>query len=124
VAKILVVDDNPQVRELLRDFLEARGYEITLAEDGERALAAIDRAPPDLLLLDLMMPGVTGMAILRQLRQVRPELPVLVLTAVNELEVARAALDLGAYDYLTKPVDLGILERVVKDAVLSGEARR
>jgi len=119
VPKILVVDDNEQVRELLQDFLEARGYAVSLAEDGQQALAAVEAEPPDLLLLDLMMPGVTGIAVLKQLRQTHPELSVLVLTAVDEAEVAGAALDLGALDYLTKPLDLPLLERAVKDALAS-----
>ncbi len=117
MAKILIVDDDPQVRELLHDFLEARGHAVALAGDGEHALEAIEAAPPDLVLLDLMMPGVTGMAVLRKLRQTRPELRVLVLTAVNESQVAQAALDLGALDYMTKPIDLPILERVIGDVL-------
>jgi CheY-like chemotaxis protein len=122
VPKILAVDDNAQVRELVRDFLETRGHQVALAEDGASALAAIQASPPDLLLLDLMMPGVSGLEVLRRVHASNPELPVVVLTAVHEDAVGREALNLGAVDYLTKPVDLRLLERAVTVALLPGQA--
>jgi DNA-binding response OmpR family regulator len=121
VPKILAVDDNAQVRELVRDFLESRGYEVALAEDGSAALEAIAASPPDVLLLDLMMPGVSGLAVLRRVRAEHPQVPTLVLTAVQEEIVGREALDLGAVDYLTKPVDLRLLERAVQAALSLGQ---
>lgn len=120
--KILVVDDDPGVRELVEDFLRSRGYEVDTAADGEAALEKIARQTPDLLLLDLMMPGINGMDVLRQLPPSARDLPVIVVTAVTEEEVGRAALRSGAIDYVTKPIDLAYLERTVATALLPRQA--
>jgi two-component system OmpR family response regulator len=118
VPKILVVDDDPGVRELLDDFLRSRGYEVDTASDGAAALAALHRFTPDLVLLDLMMPGINGMQVLRDRPESAREVPVIVVTAVTEEEIGRAALRAGAMDYVTKPIDLLYLERTIATALL------
>jgi CheY-like chemotaxis protein len=119
--KVLTVDDDPGVRELIEDFLKARGYDVYAVGSGEAALEEIRRDRPDLLILDLMMPGMNGMEVLRRLREEGEELPVIVATAVTEEEVGRAALRQGARDYVTKPIDLAYLERSIAALLLSRE---
>lgn len=101
-GKILVVDDEPQIRRALSLALEAHGYEVKLAEQGDQALIALGTWAPDIMVLDLMMPGRDGFDVLREVRT-WSALPVIVLSARGgELDKV-TALDLGADDYLTKP---------------------
>lgn len=104
-AKILVVDDEESILELLRYNLEKEGYEILLARDGAEALEAAQREKPDLIVLDLMLPGVDGLEVTRTLRQ-RSKVPILMLTAKREETDRVVGLELGADDYLTKPFSL------------------
>ena len=100
--RILVVDDEPTIREVVGLYLRREGFEVESAADGEAALAAISRARPDLVVLDLMLPGVDGLAITRQVRAAG-NLPIILLTARSE-EIDRVlGLELGADDYITKP---------------------
>ena len=100
--RILVVDDEAQIRRALRTGLAGHGYRVTLAEDGETALEALGSQPPDVLVLDLVMPGVDGFEVLRQTRT-WSDLPIIVLSARGDERDKVQALDLGADDYLTKP---------------------
>jgi two-component system response regulator MprA len=102
-AAILVVDDDAPVRRMLRRTLEAEGYVVRLAADGGAALAEIERSAPDLLLLDVAMPGLDGRAVCRRLREKGLALPVLMLTARDAVDDRVAGLDAGADDYLVKP---------------------
>ncbi len=107
--KILVVDDERAVRESLRRALELEGYEIELAEDGRRALSLLqeeEQAQPDAVILDVLMPGVDGLEVCRRLRRSGNPVPVLMLTARDEVENRVAGLDAGADDYVTKPFAL------------------
>lgn len=99
---ILVVDDDQRMRRLLRLNLENAGYEVIAREDGASALELIELEPPDLVLLDVMMPGIDGFACLERLREFS-EVPVIMLTARGEERDTVRGLDLGADDYLTKP---------------------
>ena len=105
-ANILVVDDEPAVREALRAGLEFEGYQVTTAADGLGALEAIAKAMPDALVLDVMMPRMDGLTVLRRLRSFNPTLPVLLLTARDTVGDRVTGLDVGADDYLAKPFDL------------------
>ena len=99
---VLLVDDEPMVRDVLSRYLERSGFAVTGAGDGEAALAAFDRAKPDLVLLDLMLPLIDGIEVFRRIRS-RAPVPVIMLTARGE-EINRiAGLELGADDYVTKP---------------------
>jgi two-component system KDP operon response regulator KdpE len=100
--RVLVVDDEPQIRRALRTGLLGHGYEVETAEDGETALAMLAARLPDLVVLDLMMPGMDGFEVLRQTRS-WAKVPVIVLSARGEERAKVEALDLGADDYLTKP---------------------
>src|SRR6266702_3596460 len=105
--KILVVDDERAVRDSLRRALELEGYEIELAADGQEALDRLEsEAEPDAVILDVLMPGVDGLEVCRRLRRSGRRLPVLMLTARDEVENRVAGLDAGADDYVTKPFAL------------------
>jgi two-component system response regulator MprA len=107
-VKILVVDDERAVRESLRRALELEGYEIELAEDGRAALLRFEEeeGQPDAVILDVLMPGVDGLEVCRRLRRSGIRVPVLMLTARDEVENRVAGLDAGADDYVTKPFAL------------------
>jgi two-component system response regulator MprA len=107
-VKILVVDDERAVRDSLRRALELEGYEIELAEDGGKALSILaeDAAQPDAIILDVLMPGVDGLEVCRRIRHSGNRVPVLMLTARDEVENRVAGLDAGADDYVTKPFAL------------------
>ena len=101
-ARVLVVDDEQRVRRLLQTALTERGYDVTTAASGEEALAAIAKRQPDIILLDLIMPGMSGLDVCRSVRQ-DLSTPIVVLSAHGEEHDKVLALDLGADDYLTKP---------------------
>jgi len=101
-ARVLVVDDEPIVREVLARYLEKDGFVVDVAEDGEQALAAYDAATPDLVLLDLMLPRLDGLEVFRRMRERRPT-AVIMLTAKVEETDRVVGLELGADDYVTKP---------------------
>jgi two-component system, OmpR family, response regulator MprA len=100
---VLVVDDDPPIRRMLERTLAAEGYAVETAADGGSALAAVERSAPDLIVLDVAMPGLDGLAVCRRLRQTGLALPVLLLTARDAVPDRVAGLDAGADDYLVKP---------------------
>ena len=104
--RVLVVDDDPQLRDALSRALELDGYTVTTASNGVKALDAISGARPDVMVLDVMMPYVGGLDVCRTLRDRKDRLPILVLTARDEVGDRVAGLDAGADDYLTKPFAL------------------
>jgi DNA-binding response OmpR family regulator len=102
-TNVLVVDDDPTVSDVVRRYLEHAGYHVTLAADGAHALADFHKVRPELVILDLMLPGVDGLEVCRRIRQ-RPEhVPIIMLTALGEEMDRIAGLQLGADDYVTKP---------------------
>jgi len=104
-AVVLLVDDEDQLRRAMRDLLERQGYSVLEAKDGAEALAEIDRANPDLVILDLNLPGVDGYSVLAQVRsrEITRNLPIIVLTAKGDEDNEVRVLQLGADDFLTKP---------------------
>ena len=100
---ILVVDDDPPILRMLERTLAAEGYGVETAADGGAALAAVERAVPDVVVLDVAMPGLDGLAVCRRLRRAGLALPVLLLTARDSVSDRVAGLDAGADDYLVKP---------------------
>src|SRR5919197_6558543 len=100
---ILVVDDDPPIRRMLERTLAAEGYAVRTAADGGAALAAVERSVPDLVVLDVALPGLDGIAVCRRLRAKGLAVPVLMLTARDAVGDRVAGLDAGADDYLVKP---------------------
>ena len=111
MARVLVVDDEPDARELLSEFLTAKGYAVLTASNGEEALRKLKEDRPHLILLDIRMPKMDGLETLRRVREIDHEVGVIMVTAVNEEETGRQALKLGAFDYITKPMNFQYLER-------------
>jgi DNA-binding response OmpR family regulator len=102
MRRVLVVDDEPHIRTVLRGYLEGDGFAVTEAADGEGALAALRDDPPDLVLLDIMLPGIDGLEVLRQLRTFSDAYVVLVTARAEEVDKL-VGLGVGADDYVTKP---------------------
>jgi DNA-binding response OmpR family regulator len=100
---VLVVDDDPTVSDVVRRYLERADLEVTLASDGPSALALIEARRPDLVVLDLMLPGLSGLDVAKRLRERDPDLPIVMLTALGEESDRVLGLSLGADDYVTKP---------------------
>lgn len=111
--RALVVDDEPEVRTLLTDYLEEHGFEALGAWDGEEALRQIPEFRPHIILLDILMPGLSGVETLRRLKPVLHETCVIVISGHEDLETARRTLEMGAVEYLCKPVNLGALDSVL-----------
>ena len=102
---ILLVDDDPVILKFVGANLEVRGYEVTTVEDGESALAIMDQIAPNLVILDLLMPGIDGFEVCRRIRE-WSNVPIMILTASGGPNLKQTLLDLGANDYITKPFDL------------------
>jgi len=111
MPRVLVVDDDPNARELLRVYLTAKGYEVTEAETGGEGLRRIREDRPHLVLLDINLPDITGLDVLREAKAIDPALGVIMVTGLLEEEVGREAMQAGAFDYITKPLDLQYLEK-------------
>ena len=109
-VEVLIVDDDRALRDALRRALALAGYEITLAEDGQQALAVVAAAAPDAIVLDVGLPGIDGLEVCRQLRGAGDRVPVLMLTARDAIADRIDGLDAGADDYLVKPFDVGELK--------------
>ncbi|MEJ2615532.1 MAG: sigma-54 dependent transcriptional regulator [Ignavibacteriaceae bacterium] len=115
--KILIVDDEKIVRESLLHWFEEDGYDVEAAEDGETALKMFDRNKYDLLLVDMKMPGIGGLELLKKVKEIDKETIVILITAFASVPSAITALKDGAYDYVTKPVDPDELAHLVKKAL-------
>ena len=113
-AALLLVDDDAPIRRMLERTLTAEGYDVTAAADGGAALAAVERNVPDAIVLDVMMPGLDGLAVTRRLRAKGLRVPILLLTARDAVHERVAGLDAGADDYLVKPFDVDELSARVR----------
>lgn len=118
-AKILVVDDEESIREFLEIMLRKEGYEITLAEDGQKAKDLLQKKSFDMIISDLQMPNVTGIELLKYVRQDFPEIIFMMITAFGTAETAVEAMKMGAYDYLTKPFKIDEVRINISNALRS-----
>jgi len=116
-AAILVIDDEEIMREILEALLTREGYHVRLAASGEEGLELARAEPFDAAIVDVMMPGLDGIATLEELRKLDDDLPVLMITAFASVETAIAAMKLGAFDYVTKPFKNDEVLVVVRNAV-------
>ena len=112
-TKILLVDDDPNIRQLVNLYLEKEGFEVSMADRGDAALKAFRQSPPDLMLLDLMLPGMDGWEVCREVRKTS-NLPIIMLTAKDETFDKVLGLELGADDYIVKPFDMKELVARIK----------
>lgn len=106
MKSMLIVDDERKISELLSRFFAARGFQTETAQSGHEAIARLDQTPPDYLLLDIRMPDMSGLDVLREVKARHPALRVVMVTAVEDEEMMQAAYALGAADYITKPFNL------------------
>ena len=113
---ILLVDDDEDIRTIIKDRLDKLGYNVMTAGNGQEALNSIDRHEPDVMILDLQMPVMDGMEVIRRLKD-NPQLPIIVLTAFGTIENAVAAMKAGAFDFVTKPFTPDHLDIVIKKAL-------
>ncbi|HVE82626.1 MAG TPA: response regulator [Myxococcales bacterium] len=116
-ATILVVDDDPAICRLFQKVLREEGYQVVTASGGRQALALAAQEHPGLILLDIMMPGLDGVATLKALRSQGHQEPVVMLTGQGTLQTAREAMLLGAYDYITKPFDVELIKGVLREGL-------
>ncbi len=125
-AKILIVDDDPDIVMMLEDRLQASGHDTVVATEGQQALDQIVHESPQLILLDLTLPKVSGLDVLKRLSQMKPSdnVPVIVMTAHGSIEAAVEAMKEGAYDFLTKPLDKDYLLIVIRKALERDALRR
>jgi len=113
MQKILVVDDEVRAVKFLKEELERWNYEVCTATNGQDALKLLTSEGPHLMLLDIHMPGLNGVEVVRKAKRLNPALSIIMVTAVAEKEVAREALEAGADDYVTKPIDLDYLQTTI-----------
>jgi two-component system KDP operon response regulator KdpE len=112
-AKLLIVDDEPDLRKFLADAMLLEGYEVAVAQDARQGLQQVDQFGPDLILLDVMMPVIDGWEMLSRLRKFS-DVPVIMLTAIGDTEYRVHGLDIGADDYLTKPFEVKELKARIR----------
>jgi two-component system nitrogen regulation response regulator GlnG len=120
----LVVDDEPSVGMIFHRILGEAGYEVVSASDGNECLRSIKKQEPNLVFLDLQMPGLNGVETLRRLRETHPSLPVVIMTAYQTVSSAVETMKLGALDYLIKPLDADHVKSVTRQALEVGEMTR
>lgn len=114
--KILIIDDERSILETLEMFLTEKGYQVHTEESGREGLEAVRRDPPDVVILDIRLPGLDGLEVLRRIREERPSLSVIMITAYHDMETTIRAMKLGAYEYIHKPIDVDELEIAIEKA--------
>ena len=122
MSHVLLIEDDARIREIVERGLGARGFVVTSAPDGPAGLDLARKLEVDLVLLDLMLPGLSGLDVLEEIRQAKPRLPVVALTALDDTRSKVAGLDAGADDYLTKPFSLDELAARIRARLRSTEA--
>jgi two-component system nitrogen regulation response regulator GlnG len=123
-ARVLIVDDDPDIGMLLSALMKEVGFISSVAHDGETALQMVPQERPDMLLVDVQMPGIDGMEVLRRVKEMDPHLPVVLITAYAKIPASVAAMRAGAFDYLAKPFNHTEVVRVVRAALAERERRR
>ena len=113
LKRILAVDDEASIRELLEDFLAFQGYDVDTASSGQEALVAIETKAPELVIMDIKMPGMSGLEVLRKIKALNADIGVIMLSAVGDLAPIQEARHLGADFYLQKPVNLNQLQEML-----------
>ena len=120
---VLIVDDEKEICDLLQDFLTQEGYQVSTATNGMEAISLGTQNRFDLALLDIKMPGMDGIEAFCELKKVKKDMEVIILTGYGTLKTAKEAMRLGAHDYLTKPFDLRLVKDVIREALERNEGR-
>ncbi|HEY2932275.1 MAG TPA: response regulator [Acidobacteriota bacterium] len=111
--KILVVDDDTMVIQFLKNFLEKKNYQVVTASNGVEALEKVQQESPHIILMDVYMPQMGGLEALKKIKQINKEIGVIMVTAMEDEKLGSTALNLGAFDYIVKPLDLNRLQNLV-----------
>jgi DNA-binding response OmpR family regulator len=119
--RVLVVDDEPSIRDILERSLTIGGYQVCVADDGKSAIEACKNFSPHVMLLDMVLPDLGGMDILRKIREMDSSVKVVMVSGMQDLQIARDAKLLGAVDFITKPFDLRTLDSFIK-GIMSNES--
>lgn len=114
---ILIVDDEPDVSEMLARLFSEEGYSTTTVVTGKGGVIKVMDGGVDIVLLDIIMPRPDGIDVLRQIKSIRPGLPVVMMTAFGDLTTARDAMRLGVYDYITKPFDFECVKKIIQQGL-------
>lgn len=114
---ILIVDDEPIVRESIRDWLKDAGYKVATAETGEEALALVGKQDFSVIIMDVRLPGKTGVTVLKEVKALKPGIKSIIITAYPSAEIVAEARKLGVVDYLIKPIAPDDLERLVRETL-------
>jgi len=122
-VSVLVVDDEESIRNALSRFLTGQGFEVSLASTGEEALEILRRRKITCMLLDVNLPGLSGIDLVPRVMEAEPDIALLMLTAVNDATAAALCMQRGALDYLTKPIDLDVLSRAIQRALARRHTR-
>ncbi|KMJ56539.1 chemotaxis protein CheY [Bacillus sp. LL01] len=117
--KVLVVDDQYGIRVLLTEILQKDGYQLYQAANGVQALKVVEEDSPDLVLLDMKIPGMDGLEILRRIKEKHEEIQVIMMTAYGELNLINEAMQLGAITHFAKPFDIDDVRKVIKDHIVT-----
>ncbi len=117
MMKILVVDDEQPIRETLDMFLREKGYEVVTSEDGGQGLEAVQSERPEMVILDIRLPGMSGLEVLQRIVGMGKGIPVIMITAYHDMETTIQAMKLGAYEYIHKPIDVDELEIAIDKVV-------
>ena len=112
-----MVDDEESIRDLVQRILQAEGYDVDTALNGEEALSKVEQSDIGVMMLDINMPKMSGIEVLQKITEVWPDICVMMLTAVDDLDTAVEVMKLGVYDYITKPFNKGDVIRKVKKAI-------
>ncbi len=115
MIKMLVVDDEVEICDFLKSFFEERDYKVFMATNGEKAIKIAEHEKPSIVLLDIKMPGIDGIEVLKRIKESNPSIKVIMVTAIETHDKIEEALRLGADNYITKPLNLEYLEGDVKD---------
>jgi two-component system NtrC family response regulator/two-component system nitrogen regulation response regulator GlnG len=124
MAQILIGDDDAQLRQSFGKILEGEGFEVRAAPSGEAGVDEVAASPPDLVVMDVRMPGMTGIEAMQHMRASCPGLPVIIMTAYGGTETAIEATKLGAFDYILKPFDIPDILRLIGQALNAGRLAR
>ena len=117
-ARVMVIDDIADIRDLLRDYLQSEGYTVQALGDAADALSRLSEFRPQVILLDILMPGLSGTSALQRFRATHPDVQVIMVAGIGDVEVAKRTLSLGAFDYVTKPIDFAYLKWALETCLL------
>lgn len=112
-----IVDDKPTIRNLLEEFFQQEGFTVYTADDGKKAITLVQEFSPHILLMDLRMPDMNGVEALQEIKKMKPEQMVIMMTAYGEEDIVEQAINLGAHGYISKPFDLYELAKIIDSSL-------